>query len=277
MTLLTLPAMTRIPCFRVASTSVYPARGLSAIGEFPPTAFGPGTVGVPRLAERAVCCIVAGKAKNMNEGEGMRIISSMKAGLCALLMTALAVPVSAQGLRLSGSSSKSRAEQFARQTRLMDSRLAGQYQESARLQPGGKDRGIADIQLSNRIPAYRGRSSDYIPHARAAARKYGVPEDLFLRLVQQESGWNPRARSRKGATGLAQLMPGTAAKLGVNPLDPVQNLQGGARYLRMMYNQFGNWRLALAAYNAGPAAVAKYNGVPPYRETMNYVRVIAGS
>ena len=134
-----------------------------------------------------------------------------------------------------------------------------------------------DIQLSANIPAYRGKRSDFIPHARAAARQHGIPEDLFLRLVQQESGWNPRARSHKGATGLAQLMPGTAAKLGVNPNDPVQNLNGGARYLRMMYNQFGNWRLALAAYNAGPGAVQKYNGIPPYRETRNYVRIIAGS
>ncbi|MDB6181533.1 lytic transglycosylase domain-containing protein [Paracoccus fistulariae] len=192
-------------------------------------------------------------------------------------MTAVALPAAAEGLRLSGSSSKSRAEQFARQTRLMDSRLAGQYQQSARLRPGGANRSAVEIALnSETIPAYRGRSSDFIPHARAAARRYGIPEDLFLRLVQQESGWNPRARSHKGATGLAQLMPGTAAKLGVNPNDPVQNLNGGARYLRMMYNQFGNWRLALAAYNAGPGAVQKYGGIPPYRETRNYVRVIAG-
>lgn len=89
------------------------------------------------------------------------------------------------------------------------------------------------------------------------ARKYGIPEALFLRLVNQESRWNPNARSHKGAMGLAQLMPGTAAKLGVNPRDPVQNLEGGARYLRMMYNQFGDWRLALAAYNAGPGAGAE--------------------
>ncbi|MDQ1899676.1 lytic transglycosylase domain-containing protein [Paracoccus sp. WLY502] len=209
----------------------------------------------------------------------MTIIPTIKAGLCALLIAGIAVPASAEGLRLSGSSSKSRAEQFARQTRLMDSRLAGQYQQSARLRPnarGGGDNSV-DIQLSANIPAYRGKRSDFIPHAREAARRYGIPEDLFLRLVQQESGWNPRARSHKGATGLAQLMPGTAAKLGVNPHDPVQNLHGGARYLRMMYNQFGNWRLALAAYNAGPGAVQKYNGIPPYRETRNYVRIIAGS
>ena len=201
---------------------------------------------------------------------------TIKAGLCAMLIAGLALPAGAEGLRLSGSSSKSRAEQFARQTRLMDSRLAGQYQQSARLQPKGRGSSSVEIQLSANIPAYRGKRSDFIPHARAAARKYGIPEDLFLRLVQQESGWNPRARSHKGATGLAQLMPGTAAKLGVNPHDPVENLHGGARYLRMMYNQFGNWNLALAAYNAGPGAVQKYGGVPPYRETRNYVRIIAG-
>lgn len=208
----------------------------------------------------------------------MNIIPTIKAGLCATLIAGLALPAAAEGLRLSGSSSKSRAEQFARQTRLMDSRLAGQYQQSARLQPNVRRGGNSvDIQLSANIPAYRGKRSDYIPHAREAARRYGIPEDLFLRLVQQESGWNPQARSHKGATGLAQLMPGTAAKLGVNPHDPVQNLNGGARYLRMMYNQFGNWHLALAAYNAGPGAVQKYKGIPPYRETRNYVRIIAGS
>ena len=206
----------------------------------------------------------------------MKIFPSVRAMLCATLVIGTALPATADGLRLSGSSSKSRAEQFARQTRLMDSRLAGQYQQSARLRPNGADTSTVDIQLSTNIPAYRGRRSDYIPHARAAARRYGVPEDLFLRLVQQESGWNPSARSHKGATGLAQLMPGTAAKLGVNPHDPVENLHGGARYLRMMYNQFGNWSLALAAYNAGPGAVQKYGGIPPYRETRNYVRVIAG-
>ena len=72
-------------------------------------------------------------------------------------------------------------------------------------------------------------------------------------------------------------MPGTAARLGVDASDPVQNLEGGARYLRMMYNTFGSWRLALAAYNAGPAAVQKYGGVPPYQETLAYVRIIHGS
>ncbi|WP_277023171.1 MULTISPECIES: lytic transglycosylase domain-containing protein [Paracoccus] len=205
----------------------------------------------------------------------MRLGQTLKATFCVALISTLALPVEAQGLRLSGSSSKSRAEQFARQTRLMDSRLSTQYQSSARLQPGTREREVV-LDTAPNIPRYTGRRSEYLPHARQAAQRHGIPEDLFLRLVQQESGWNPNARSHKGAMGLAQLMPGTAAKLGVNPTDPVQNLNGGARYLRMMYNQFGNWTLALAAYNAGPGAVQKYGGIPPYRETRNYVRIIAG-
>ena len=210
----------------------------------------------------------------------MKIQKIAQGAVAVVLGAILALPVpgtaEAEGLRLSGSSSKSRAEQFARQTRLMDSRLAGQYQQSARLQPGANNKSVVTIELSPNIPAYRGKRSTYLPHAQAAARKAGIPENLVLRLVQQESGWNHGARSHKGAMGLAQLMPGTAAKLGVNPRDPIQNLEGGARYLRMMYNQFGDWRLALAAYNAGPGAVAKYGGIPPYRETRNYVRIIAG-
>lgn len=190
----------------------------------------------------------------------------------------LVTPAMAEGLRIQ-KSGKSRIAQFERQTRLMDSRLSGQYQQSTRLRPGtASTKSVVDLGLPGAIPAYNGsRRSQYLPHARAMARKHGVPEDLFLRLVQQESGWNPSARSNKGARGLAQLMPGTAAKLGVDPSDPIQNLEGGARYLRMMYNSFGSWRLALAAYNAGPGAVQKYGGVPPFRETTNYVRIINGS
>ncbi|UFS67790.1 lytic transglycosylase domain-containing protein [Paracoccus denitrificans] len=202
-----------------------------------------------------------------------------RAVMALTLSAGLAAPAVAEGLRLQVKSGKSRQAQFERQTRLMDSRLAGQYQQSARLRPGGTStKSVVELDLPTAVPAYNGnRRSQYLPHARAMARKHGVPEDLFLRLVQQESGWNPSARSHKGARGLAQLMPGTAAKLGVDPNDPIQNLEGGARYLRMMYNTFGNWRLALAAYNAGPGAVAKYGGVPPYRETRNYVRIIHGS
>jgi soluble lytic murein transglycosylase-like protein len=126
------------------------------------------------------------------------------------------------------------------------------------------------------IPRYYGSSGQYQEMARAAARKHNVPEDLFLRLVRQESNFHVAAVSSKGAIGLAQLMPGTARALRVNPHDPKQNLEGGARYLSMQYRKFGDWRLALAAYNAGPGAVEKHGGVPPYAETQQYVKKILG-
>lgn len=118
--------------------------------------------------------------------------------------------------------------------------------------------------------------SPHTDDARRAALRHGIPVDLFMRLVTRESNWNPRARSTKGAYGLAQLMPGTARQLRVDAADPTQNLDGGARYLATQFRTFRSWRLALAAYNAGPGAVRRYGGVPPYRETQNYVAAILG-
>ena len=173
----------------------------------------------------------------------------------------------ASGLRLmgGGAAPATRADTFRSQTRLMDTRLSRQYSASA---PEGAAPAVT-YQGS-----YRG---EYIGVARAAAVRHGVPEELFLRLVNQESRWNPGAVSPAGARGLAQLMPETALLLGVDINDPGQNLDGGARFLRMMYDRFGSWRLALAAYNAGPGAVEQHNGVPPYAETTDYVRIILGA
>ena len=126
------------------------------------------------------------------------------------------------------------------------------------------------------VPSYLGGNGVYQDMARVAARRHSVPEDLFLRLVHAESRFRPTAVSSKGAIGLAQLMPTTARLLGVNPHDPRQNLEGGARYLSQQYRRFGDWRLALAAYNAGPEAVQRYRGVPPYKETQHYVKAILG-
>ena len=171
-------------------------------------------------------------------------------------------------------STRSRTALFQSQLDVLDGRAAQQYNDSVRLQPPK----IVVPGAPGSVPAYTGNyNGEFRPIAEAAARKYGIPTDLFLRLVQQESGWNASALSNKGAIGLAQLMPATAQSLGVNPHDVAQNPEGGARYLSEQYSKFGTWRLALAAYNAGPGAVEQYGGVPPYRETQDYVRIILGS
>lgn len=190
-------------------------------------------------------------------------------GLAGALALVWAGAAQANGLTFS---TKNRSALFRSQTAVLDGRAAKQYSHSDRLKPNAaRDDG------NTVIPSFRGRySGPFLDMAKAAAHKHGVPEDLFLRLVQQESGFNHGARSVKGAIGLAQLMPDTARHLGVDPLDPVQNLEGGARYLSQMYSRFGSWRLALAAYNAGPEAVDSYSGIPPYDETRNYVRSILG-
>ena len=170
-------------------------------------------------------------------------------------------------------STQSRIKLFKSQTRLLDDRASVQYRNSVRLEPAAIETPTKWGSTSPFRGSYRG---PYLQMARDAARKHDVPEDLFLKLVQQESGWHAQARSHKGAIGLAQLMPATAQRLGVDPHDPAQNLEGGARYLARQYRDFGSWRLALAAYNAGPAAVRRHGGVPPYAETQGYVKAIWG-
>lgn len=122
---------------------------------------------------------------------------------------------------------------------------------------------------------------DLAPYAREireAAERYGVEEALIKAVIRVESGFNSKAVSPKGARGLMQLMPGTASMLGVrDSFDPRQNIDGGVRHLRGLIDRFGSdLNLALAAYNAGEQAVVKHGGIPPYRETRDYVTRIRG-
>ena len=124
---------------------------------------------------------------------------------------------------------------------------------------------------TSRVPA----GTPYGELFQAAAAKHGVDANLLVAVARQESGFNPKAVSPAGAQGIMQLMPGTAAGLGVtNSFDPAQAIDGAARLLKSLIAEFGRTDLALASYNAGPGAVHRYDGIPPYPETQNYVRSI---
>lgn len=129
----------------------------------------------------------------------------------------------------------------------------------------------ANVQI-NRRPS----KSEIVGIINEVSNKYDIDPKLIEALVKQESGFNPNAKSKAGALGLMQLMPATAKGLGVtDPMDVRQNIEGGVKYVKSMLDRFnGNIILALAAYNAGPNAVKKYDGVPPYKETQNYVKSI---
>ena len=131
------------------------------------------------------------------------------------------------------------------------------------------------INLKSKIDL-EAQSTDIDEIVETFSNKYGIDGDFIKAIIKQESGFNPKATSKKGAMGLMQLMPETAKSLVViNAYNPWENVEGGVKYLKDLMDRFGNdEKLALAAYNAGPNAVKKYGGIPPYKETQNYVNAI---
>ena len=140
------------------------------------------------------------------------------------------------------------------------------------------DSAVQGVSATGPVTATASGPVGGVPYARlfnTAAARHGVSADLLAAVAKQESGFNPQAVSPAGARGLMQLMPATARGLGVeNSFDPAQSIDGAAKMLRGLIDSFGRTDLALAAYNAGPGAVRKYDGIPPYPETQNYVRKV---
>lgn len=188
-----------------------------------------------------------------------------------------------------GSSSSmfnSMLEEFMGQSSPSNS-ILGALQDSTNLQYSGINQvffpstlsaALATSQTASPVTVENPRSTTkgYGNIIKQAAEKFDLPDRLLSSIIQHESNFNSKAVSQAGAQGLMQLMPGTAKYLGVkNSFDPEQNITGGARYLRQMLNQFdGDIELALAAYNAGPGNVKKYGGIPPFKETQNYVKKV---
>ncbi|RWI89960.1 MAG: lytic transglycosylase domain-containing protein [Mesorhizobium sp.] len=186
-----------------------------------------------------------------------------------LLLVLLATPAAADIPTIDGTTLDERQDRNDKTTEIdkvdRDRYATNESVTCAVYRPGRKDDPVA---AANANPSIAGM-------VRRVAREEGIDENQFLALVYQESRFNPCAKSSAGAIGLSQLMPGTASDLGVNPYNIEQNLRGGARYFKQQLKRFdGNVSLALAAYNSGSGNVESYGGIPPFRETQDYVRVI---
>lgn len=155
------------------------------------------------------------------------------------------------------------------------SSIFSDYRMRAQAMPTGPCGPAAFKPVSNISRSAQQRRAAFYNRMSKIACEEGVPVDLFDALIIRESRYRPMARSHKGAGGLTQLMPGTARDLGVrNVYDPEENMRGGARYLRKMLDRFDKWHLALGAYNAGPGRIDQYGGLPPFKETRDYVEAI---
>ncbi len=155
--------------------------------------------------------------------------------------------------------------------------LSDKPHQGATVQPTYDVHGASSVRATK--PLSTNKSAPYEASIAEHSQRQQVAADLVRAVIQVESAFNPMAVSSKGAMGLMQLMPATAAELGVgNPFDPDQNIRGGVTYLKRLLDRYdGNVELALAAYNAGMGNVEKYGDVPPFKETRNYVKKITGA
>lgn len=184
---------------------------------------------------------------------GHRLVPGLMSLLATLLVMALATPTSSQVLEVDGEGGLTTYDR-------------------PMIFTGGRAAPIEAARVKTSVAATP--SWQLWPQIEAQALRHGLPPSLLQAVAWRESRGRPAAVSRKGALGVMQLMPATAAAMGVDPRDPDDNLRGGAIYLRRQLDRFGSVPLALAAYNAGPAAVTRFGGIPPYRETRAYVASI---
>lgn len=209
--------------------------------------------------------------------EGTLILPRASASVAAVFLAAVAMPVSADVIEIADDGNArwiAGGDPRALLTEVVDPLTPAQ---SAALVEVSGELPVPEEAVANLADHSRGIPPQYVAKVHELSARYDLSPSLIDALVWQESRWRENAVSHAGARGLAQLMPGTARDLGVDPDDPMQNLEGGARYLRMQLNRFdGDLEKALAAYNAGPGRVIKAGGIPRIRETQLYVAAIMG-